>query len=713
MPSRRRRSASVPASASTSTSKVSRRLAKPRRAWRAWAASSARTSARAPRGPRASGTRRAARSGLTSVPAVGAGAQRGDVAQERAQRGQQQRGVVRLLERLRGLHPAHRVEAVERARAVPRAPRAARGSSRTRSRSAAPRLPPATAARRARLVLVEPLALAQGRRHRRPRQRAEAQHLAARADRLAQAERRPGDEHDVRPRRRLLEALQQRVLRRLVHRVGVVDHEHAAAGLEGRPGDLADEVADLVDADLGLGPRPARPREPPALGEHEVGVEAEVAPDVLVGVAVGLARAGPSSVGLRAPRPPGGTSGTRRTARAPAPARTGPPARPRARASSCRRRPGPAKSIAGRQPVALERAREDRPDALVAADVGEPHAPRLPHEAAGDEPGHSASNTASSGLRAVERAASATGSSARSASKPARTRSWNETRSASSRSCAPRRPTRARPDLDGHVDEHDQVGPQAAGGERGEPSDGLERQAAAVALVREARLDVAVAEHHAALGRAPAGSPRPRSARGRRSRAAARSSGPSRGSRGRAARRAPPRPMAVPAGLAGDDGLAGRAAAASRRSCVVLPQPSMPSNVMNGTADSISRPPGRAADAPLDAPARRRIPSPHAQPRRDDRARHRWQPRHRARRVDLFGRLGARVAIAYGRDERAAREAAAEVEAAGSHGGHAPGRPRGGRRGRAAGRARRGGARAARRRRRQPRHLEARADRRA
>ena len=117
-------------------------------------------------------------------------------------------------------------------------------------------LPPASLAR-SRTSARRLLALREQGGHHGVGQRAEAQHLAAGADRLPQAGRRRRDEDHVRARRRLLEALEERVLRRLVHRVGVVDHEHAAAGLEGRPRDLADEVADLVDADLGLGARPA------------------------------------------------------------------------------------------------------------------------------------------------------------------------------------------------------------------------------------------------------------------------------------------------------------------------------------------------------------------------------------------------------------------------------------------------------------------------
>ena len=43
----------------------------------------------------------------------------------------------------------------------------------------------------------------------------------------------------------------------------------------------------------------------------------------------------------------------------------------------------------------------------------------------------------------------------------------------------------------------------------------------------------------------------------------------------------------------------------------------------------------------------------------------------------LFGRLGARVAVAYSRDEAAARETVAEIEAAGSDGDRPAGRPGG------------------------------------
>ena len=114
------------------------------------------------------------------------------------------------------------------------------------------------------------------------------------------------------------------------------------------------------------------------------------------------------------------------------------------------------------------------------------------------------------------------------------------------------------------------VRPQPAGRQRGERADRVEREAAAVALVGEARLHVAVAQHHAPLRRAPAARPRPRAAPGRRSRAAARPSASCPGSPGRAAPRGPPRPIAVPPGSRRQHGTrcpASRRAAAAACSC--------------------------------------------------------------------------------------------------------------------------------------------------
>ena len=76
---------------------------------------------------------------------------------------------------------------------------------------------------------------------------------------------------------------------------------------------------------------------------------------------------------------------------------------------------GPAKSSAGRQPVALERPGEDRAHPVVAADVVEPHRAASPTRPRATSPDHSASDTASGGAvpsSLIHRE----GSSARSAS---------------------------------------------------------------------------------------------------------------------------------------------------------------------------------------------------------------------------------------------------------------------------------------------------------
>ena len=88
-------------------------------------------------------------------------------------------------------------------------------------------------------------------RYPRGRNRAEAHLSATRGNRRQQSPRRRADQHQMRERRGLLERLQQRVLRLVVHALGVRDHEHAAGGLERPQGDLAhDLAADIVHQDL-------------------------------------------------------------------------------------------------------------------------------------------------------------------------------------------------------------------------------------------------------------------------------------------------------------------------------------------------------------------------------------------------------------------------------------------------------------------------------
>ena len=77
----------------------------------------------------------------------------------------------------------------------------------------------------------------------------ERDELAARADRLGDRPEVVGDEHDHRVRRRLLEVLEQRVGRVVVHQVGAEDQVDAPVGLERPHVQVAAERADLVDAD--------------------------------------------------------------------------------------------------------------------------------------------------------------------------------------------------------------------------------------------------------------------------------------------------------------------------------------------------------------------------------------------------------------------------------------------------------------------------------
>ena len=303
----------------------------------------------------------------------------------------------------------------------------------------------------------------------------------------------------MRARRRLLQALEEGVLRRLVHRLGVVDDEDPPARLERRPGDLADEVPHLVHPDLGLGPRPAGPGQPPALREDEVGVEAEVPPDVLVGVPVGLAPEPVEPLGLERgghlparPALPAGLGDGRPLAQGRLGDGEGQGLLPDAL--------GPGEEHRGRQAVPLERPREDRAHAVVAPHVGEPHRAASPRTPRAASPDHSASNTASSGPRAVhaQPARRLRGERGRR-SRPARGRGTRAPHPPGGR--APRGdPPERGPTSTGTSSRTIDVGPQAAGGERGQAVDGREVQAAAVALVGQARLHVAVAEHHPALG---------------------------------------------------------------------------------------------------------------------------------------------------------------------------------------------------------------------
>ncbi len=230
-----------------------------------------------------------------------------------------------------------------------------------------------------------------------------------------------------------------------------------------------------------------------------------------------------------------------------APARTGSPAPARARASSCRRPPAPpaaaraapARARAHARGCALIRSWPRISPSVIAARPPAGHAPA--------SPSHSRRKTTSASC-VPSRHSQREGSSASSDRKPARTRSWNSTSSRSSRSCPPRRPTRRRPTATGTSRSTIRSGRRPPVASRASCRIGGERQAASVALVGQARLDVAVAQHQPSLAERGARPARRRAARDRRSTATAPRSATSRGGRDRAAARGWPPPMAVPPG---------------------------------------------------------------------------------------------------------------------------------------------------------------------
>src|SRR4051794_30396973 len=110
--------------------------------------------------------------------------------------------------------------------------------------------------------------------------RVEAHELAARGDRRQELAGPAREQDEVGERRGLLERLEHLVLRLLVHRLGPLDDEHAAPGLERRARRRGhDRLVDVADEHLG---RAAR-RDP-----REVGMDAVA--DALAG-GVGVARA--------------------------------------------------------------------------------------------------------------------------------------------------------------------------------------------------------------------------------------------------------------------------------------------------------------------------------------------------------------------------------------------------------------------------------------
>ena len=80
-------------------------------------------------------------------------------------------------------------------------------------------------------------------------QPAEPQPRAPRPHRRRQRVGSGRHEHEHRAGRRLLQALEQRVLRVGAHRVRVVDDDHPAATLEGPIGRLRDDITNLFDLD--------------------------------------------------------------------------------------------------------------------------------------------------------------------------------------------------------------------------------------------------------------------------------------------------------------------------------------------------------------------------------------------------------------------------------------------------------------------------------
>ncbi len=86
----------------------------------------------------------------------------------------------------------------------------------------------------------------------RGRHRRESQHAASRTDRGRQQVRARRHEHEDVARRRLLERLEQRVLRVDAEFIRVVDDDHPRAALEGPVADLANQLPRLGDDDLAL-----------------------------------------------------------------------------------------------------------------------------------------------------------------------------------------------------------------------------------------------------------------------------------------------------------------------------------------------------------------------------------------------------------------------------------------------------------------------------
>ena len=282
--------------------------------------------------------------------------------------------------------------------------------------------------------------------------------------------------------RRLLEALEQGVLGLLVHEVGVVDDHRPRATLEGAALQLLDELPHLVDLEARL----------PGLGQQQVGVEAEVAQG---GVPLVLDLA--AQVGERLEHALRALTRRAPSAGVPALALADQGQRGLQGQGALAHALGAREEQGGRQPAALEGPLQQLLHPVVAEDAreGHPYRPRNPRAL-----GHRAHAGEDLVLRA------------RAADLDPALRVLRHERLVAlahplvevprlalqpvGRAALPH-PRKAQ--LDRHVEEDGQVGPQAGGGGPGEVVDRLQGQAAGVALVGEGGVGVPVGDHGAPL----------------------------------------------------------------------------------------------------------------------------------------------------------------------------------------------------------------------